>query len=71
MADDDTVLRSARNGFGVVLLLLFAISTYQFYTIRGVTRPIALLWVAAAGVFYASKYYYGRTAADGSETEKD
>jgi len=71
MPADDAVLRSARNAFGVVLVLLFAISTYQFYTIRGVTRPIAVLWVAAAGVFYLSRYYYRRQAAGGAETEKD
>jgi hypothetical protein len=68
MPADDVVLYSARNAFGVVLLLLFAVSTYQFYTIRGVTRPVALLWIVAVGVFYLSKYYYGHQSG---ETEKD
>jgi hypothetical protein len=61
MPDDQVVLRSARNGYMILLVLLFAISTYQFVTIGGITPPIILLWVAAAGVFYASKWYYGRT----------
>jgi hypothetical protein len=59
--DDDTVLRSARNAFLVVLVLLVALSTYQFYTIGGITGPIAAIWVAAAGTFYLSKWHYGRT----------
>jgi hypothetical protein len=58
--DDDVVLRSARNAFLVVLLLLVGISTYQFYTIGGITSPVAAIWVAAAGAFYLSKWHYGR-----------
>jgi hypothetical protein len=58
--DDAIVLRSARNAFLVVLLLLVGVSTYQFYTIGGITGPIAVLWVAGAGAFYLSKWYYGR-----------
>jgi hypothetical protein len=73
--DDRTVLRSARNAFGVMLLVLLGISTYQFYAIGGVTTPVALLWATGAGVFYLSKYYYGRQATDTAEpatqTEKD
>jgi hypothetical protein len=62
--DDDVVLRSARNGFLIVLLLLVALSTYQFYTTGGITGPVAAVWVAAAGTFYASKWYYGRAAPE-------
>ena len=58
--DDDIVLRSARNALLVVFLLLVAVSTYQFYTMGGITSPVAAIWVAAAGVFYLSKWYYGR-----------
>jgi hypothetical protein len=72
MPDDDIVLLSARNSFLVLLLLLLGISTYQFYTIRGVTRPVAAMWITAAGVFYLSKWYYGRqTDASTATTEKD
>jgi hypothetical protein len=67
MPADDIVLLSARNSFLVLLLLLLAISTYQFYTIRGVTNPVAAMWVTAAGVFYLSKWYYGRQ----TDTETD
>jgi hypothetical protein len=58
--DDDIVLRSARNAFLIVLLFLVGASTYQFYTIGGITTPIAAIWVAAASSFYLSKWYYGR-----------
>jgi hypothetical protein len=66
MSDDDVVLRSARNAFLVVLVTLLAISVYQFAVRDGVTWPVAVMWVAGAGVFYASKYYYG-WRDDGSE----
>jgi hypothetical protein len=69
MPADDIVLLSARNSFLVLLLLLLAISTYQFYTIRGVTNPVAAMWVTAAGVFYLSKWYYGRQTD--TETDSD
>lgn len=73
MAGDDTVIRSARNAFMVLLVLLFAVSTYQFYTIGGLTTPIGVLWVAGVGTFYLSKWYYGRQATAGAteQTEKD
>lgn len=72
MTDDDVVLKSARNAFLVVLLVLLGFSTYQFYTIQGVTTPVAAMWVAAAGVFYLSKWYYKRQGATPAETtEKD
>jgi hypothetical protein len=73
MPADDIVLRSARNAFLVLLVLLLGISTYQFYTTGGLTTPIALLWVAGAGVFYLSKWRYGRqTGGDTpTQTEKD
>jgi hypothetical protein len=67
---DDAVLRSARNAFMVLLLLLLAISTYQFYTVGGLSTPVAVLWVAGAGVFYISKWHYGRQSG-AAETEKD
>ena len=66
MSDSTVVTRSARNGFGVLLVLLLAISTYQFATIGTFTWPVGLLWVAAVVTFYGSKVYYGRT-----DTAKD
>jgi hypothetical protein len=58
--DDDVVLRSARNAYLVVLVLLVGLSAYQFYTIGGITNPVAAIWATAAGGFYLSKWYYGR-----------
>ena len=63
MSDSTVVTRSARNGFGVLLVLLLAISTYQFATIGTFTWPVGLLWVVAVVTFYGSKVYYGRTDA--------
>jgi len=56
--DDVVMLHSARNAYLVVLVLLVAISTYQFYTFGGLSDPIAVLWVAGAGSFFLSKWYY-------------
>jgi len=64
---DDDVLRSARNAYLVVLLLLVGISVYQFVTIGSISGPIAAVWIAAAGVFYLSKWYYGRTEPEAGE----
>lgn len=58
--DDIIMLQSARNAYLVVLLLLVGLSAYQFYTTGGITDPVAALWIVAVGVFYASKWYYGR-----------
>ena len=58
----DEVLRSARNAFLVLMVLLVAISTYQCFSFGGVTDPVAVMWVVGAGAFYASKWYYGRGA---------
>ena len=64
MADSTVVTRSARNGFGVLIVLLLAISTYQFVTIGTFTWPVGLLWVAAVVTFYGSKRYYRRVEGD-------
>lgn len=77
MPADDAVLRSARNAFLVVLVLLLAISIYQFVTLGTVSTAVLLLWAAGAGVFYASKVYYRRqdetlaTESESIETESD
>jgi hypothetical protein len=60
MPADDVVLRSARNAFLVLLLVLVAISAYQFLTIQRLTPEIAVVWVAGAATFYLSKWHYGR-----------
>jgi len=65
--DDDIVLQSARNAYLVVLLLLVGISAWQFYTIGGITNPIVAIWIAAAGVFYLSKWYYGRQESEDTQ----
>ncbi len=66
MPADDVVLRSARNAFLVLLLVLVGVSAYQFLTIQRVTLEIAVIWVAGAATFYLSKWRYRR--GDG-ETE--
>lgn len=72
MAADD-VLRSARNAFLALLLVLVVVSTYQFVTIQRITPELAAVWITGAGVFYASKYYYGRQGdeTDGDASESD
>lgn len=58
--DDAVMLRSARNAYLLVLVLLVGLSAYQFYTFGGISDPVAAIWVAAVGAFYLSKWYYGR-----------
>jgi len=64
MVEADPVMRAARNAFLVVILLLLGVSTYQFFTIDSITRPIALLWIVAVLAFYGSKHYYRRQDAE-------
>lgn len=58
MAVDDIVMRSARNGYLVLILVLLVLSIYQFLTGGGFLA--GGLWVVGVAVFYASKYYYRR-----------
>jgi len=64
MAADLLVLRAARNAYLLVLLALVGTSTYQFATTGGISPAVALLWIVAAGGFYASKWYYRRSGPD-------
>ena len=68
MSESTVVTRSARNGFGVLLVLLLAISTYQVATIGTFTWPVGLCWAAAVVSFYGSKVYYGRTDAGNAQS---
>lgn len=52
------VLRSARNGYLVLIVLLVVISIYQFLQVGTVRPSIAILWIVGAGTFYLSKYKY-------------
>lgn len=52
------VLRSARNGYLVLIVLLVVISIYQFLQVGTVRPSIAFLWIVGAGTFYLSKYKY-------------
>jgi len=65
MVEADPVMRGARNGFLVTLLVLVAVGGYQFATDGTVTTPVVATWVVAVLTFYASKHYY-RRRDDGS-----
>lgn len=58
MPVDDPVMRSARNGYLVLILVLLGLSIYQFVTDGGFLA--GALWVVGVAVFYVSKYYYQR-----------
>lgn len=51
-------MRAARNAFLVLLIVLFAVSVYQFITDGGFLA--GALWILGVVVFYGSKYYYKR-----------
>lgn len=64
MPVDDAVMRSARNAFLALLVVLIGVSGYQFVTIGKITPEIAVVWVTGAGTFYLSKWHYGRREGD-------
>jgi len=70
MIEADPPMRAARNAFLVLITLLLGISTYQFVTINGLTRPIALLWGVSVVAYFASKFYYERVENRNSTTEE-
>lgn len=69
MPVDDTVTRSARNGYLVLILVLLGLSIYQFVTGGGFLA--GALWVVGVAVFYVSKYYYMRQEGEGEEEEDE
>ena len=60
MVEADPVMRGARNGFLVTVVLLVAIGGYQFATIGAVTPPIVVTWIVAVLTYYGSQFYYRR-----------
>ena len=73
MVEADPPMRAARNAFLVLVTLLLGISTYQFLTIDGITRPVAVLWVVSVLTYFGSKFYYDReeTATTGDDESSD
>jgi len=67
MVEADPVMRGARNGFLVTVVVLVAIGGYQFATIGTVRPPIATTWIVAVLTYYGSQYYYRR----GDDGEND
>lgn len=59
-AHADPVMRAARNGFLVLIVVLLAVSVYEFVYVEQSGLTVPALWALGAGVFYASKYYYQR-----------
>jgi 1,4-dihydroxy-2-naphthoate octaprenyltransferase len=68
MSEDLVVLRSARNAFLVLLVLLLAVGVVQFVAGDGVTGPVGGLWVAGVVVYTGSKYYYRWRSETGEVT---
>lgn len=64
MVEADPPMRAARNAFLVLVTLLLGISTYQFLTIDGITRPVAILWGVSVVTYFGSKFYYDRQASE-------
>lgn len=58
MVEADPVVRSARNGFFVLIVGLFVAGMYQILLIENQTVLIPTLWSVGVVVFYGSKYYY-------------
>ncbi|WP_158855167.1 hypothetical protein [Halorhabdus sp. CUG00001] len=69
MVEADPVMRGARNGFLVTVVVLVAIGGYQFATEGTVTVPIVVTWIVAVLTYYGSQYYY-RYSEDSRATER-
>jgi hypothetical protein len=66
MVEADPVMRAARNGFLVLIVVLLGLSVYQFIYVDEGGLTIPAVWTVGAGVYYASKYYYQRQSRTAS-----
>jgi hypothetical protein len=64
MVEADPVVRSARNGFFVLILSLFGVGMYQIIVLGEDGVLVSTLWLVGVVVFYGSKQYYKRTAPE-------
>ncbi|MEF8814999.1 MAG: hypothetical protein V5A55_14485 [Halovenus sp.] len=60
MVEADPVMRAARNGFLVLILVLLLLSVYRFVFVDEGGLMVPALWTLGVAVFYASRYYYRR-----------
>ncbi len=60
MVEADPVMRAARNGFMVLILVLLGVSIYEFVYVEQSGLTVPALWTLGVVVFYASKFYYRR-----------
>jgi hypothetical protein len=60
----DPTMRAGRNGFIVLLVALLVAWAYQFALANQNNQLLFGLWALGAVAFYASKYYYDRTAGE-------
>lgn len=60
MAKVDPVMQAARNGFLVLIVVLLAVSVYEFVYVDQSGLTVPALWTLGAVVYFASKYYYER-----------
>lgn len=70
MDEADPVMRAARNGFLVLIVVLLGLSIYEFVYVDDSGLSIPALWTLGVIVFYGSRYYYrhkGKLSGDGSE----
>lgn len=58
MVEADPVMRAARNGFLVLILVLLGVSIYEFIYVENSGLVVPALWTIGVVVFYGSKYYY-------------
>jgi hypothetical protein len=68
MVEADPVVRSARNGFFVLILALFGVGMYQIIVLGDDGLLVSTLWLVGVVVFYGSKQYYKR---QGSPTDAE
>jgi hypothetical protein len=60
MVEADPVMRAARNGFLVLIVVLLGLSVYRFWFVEKGGMTIPALWTLGVVVYYGSKLYYER-----------
>jgi hypothetical protein len=76
MPEADPVMRAARNGFGVLIVTLLALWSYQFAIQGDANQLLFDLLLLGALVYWLSQWYYNRqeletsSSADGDGGEE-
>lgn len=67
MVEADPPMRAARNAFFVLIIVLLAVSIYEFAFVEDSGLTVPALWTLGAGLYYVSLFYYRRNDAEATD----